>query len=208
MNALRATLIFAIHVPLTYGCASLSGLDGTSSYGCKAPDGIKCDSVSGTYYNAMQNNLPAQRRSSSSEWSRTTSSASAPPGIAQRVRTASTAPSLPPGDRAAYDATPLRASPRVLRLWIKPWEDTDRDLNGESLVYVQIDNGRWLVEHVQRQAREPFAPVRPARPVTPAAKGPSDAGKAAQADGPVDNADALKQALRALQSRSSAATDD
>jgi conjugal transfer pilus assembly protein TraV len=51
-------------------------------------------------------------------------------------------------------ATPLRAGPRVLRLWIKPWEDADRDLNGESLVYVQIDNGRWLVDHVQRQARD------------------------------------------------------
>ena len=33
-------------------------------------------------------------------------------------------------------------------------QDADRDLNGESLVYVQIDNGRWLVDHVQRQARD------------------------------------------------------
>ena len=44
------------------GCSSLSGLDGTSSYGCKAPEGVKCLSVSGTYYNALQNNLAPQKR--------------------------------------------------------------------------------------------------------------------------------------------------
>lgn len=108
-------------------------------------------------------------------------------------------------------AAPLRAGPRVLRLWIKPWEDADRDLNGESLVYVQIDNGRWLVDHVQRQARDAYAPIRPTRLPTSAGKGQSpDArdsetrplsqqlqqGEAAPEDG-----SAVAQALRALQAR-------
>ena len=108
-------------------------------------------------------------------------------------------------------ATPLRAGPRVLRLWIKPWEDADRDLNGESLVYVQIDTGRWLVDHVQRQARDAYAPIRPTRLPTSAGKGQSpDArgsdtrphsqqlqqGQAAPEDG-----SAVAQALRALQAR-------
>ena len=43
------------------GCMSLSGLSGNSSYACKAPDGVTCQSVSGTYANAVANNLPAQR---------------------------------------------------------------------------------------------------------------------------------------------------
>ena len=108
-------------------------------------------------------------------------------------------------------ATALRAGPRVLRLWIKPWEDADRDLNGESLVYVQIDNGRWLVDHVQRQARDAYAPIRPTRLPTAAGKGqspdPRDSdtrphsqqlqqGQAAHEDG-----SAVAQALRALQAR-------
>ena len=109
---------------------------------------------------------------------------------------------------STYMATPLRAGPRVLRLWIKPWEDADRDLNGESLVYVQIDNGRWLVDHVQRQARDAYAPIRPTRLPTSAGKGQSpDArdsdtrpgsqqGQAAPEDG-----SAVAQALRALQAR-------
>jgi hypothetical protein len=39
----------------------MSGLSGSSDYACKAPDGVTCDSVSGTYANAIHNNLPSQR---------------------------------------------------------------------------------------------------------------------------------------------------
>jgi conjugal transfer pilus assembly protein TraV len=55
---------------------------------------------------------------------------------------------------------PLRAAPEIISLWIKPWEDSERDLHGESMVYVQIDNGQWMVEHAQWKARQPFAAVR------------------------------------------------
>jgi conjugal transfer pilus assembly protein TraV len=56
---------------------------------------------------------------------------------------------------------PLRSSARILRLWFKPWEDADRDLYDQGYVYVQIDSGRWLIEHAQRQIREAYAPLRP-----------------------------------------------
>jgi conjugal transfer pilus assembly protein TraV len=48
----------------------------------------------------------------------------------------------------------LRSNPRVLRLWIAPWEDADGDLHEEALVHVVVDPGRWLVEHL-RPARRP-----------------------------------------------------
>ena len=105
-------------------------------------------------------------------------------------------------------AAPLRAGPRVLRLWIKPWEDADRDLNGESLIYVQVDNGRWLVDHVQRQAREPYAPIRPTRLPTSAGKGQSPDGRdsdtrpgSQQGQSAPEDGSAVAQALRALQAR-------
>ena len=45
------------------GCASnLTGLDGDSKYACQAPEGVRCDSMSGTYHNALRGNLPSQRR--------------------------------------------------------------------------------------------------------------------------------------------------
>ena len=117
----------------------------------------------------------------------------------------------PSEEALGYAAAPLRASPKILRLWIKSWEDADRDLNGESLVYVQIDSGRWLVDHVQQRARDAYAPIRPTRLPTSAGKGQSpDArdsdtrphlqqlqqGQAAPEDG-----SAVAQALRALQAR-------
>ena len=56
---------------------------------------------------------------------------------------------------------PLRSSTRILRLWFKPWEDADHDLYDQGYVYVQIDNGQWLIDHAQRQIRDAYAPLRP-----------------------------------------------
>jgi conjugal transfer pilus assembly protein TraV len=198
---------------LLAGCSSITGLDGSSQYACKAPEGVKCDSVSGNYYNALQNNLPAQRKPTGAKSPSGLPEAQGTPAVRGTARSGpasipTAALSAAPAEGSAYMAAPLRAGPRVLRLWIKPWEDADRDLNGESLVYVQIDNGRWLVDHVQRQARDAYAPIRPTRLPTSAGKGQSpDArdsdtrpgsqqGQAAPEDG-----SAVAQALRALQAR-------
>ena len=133
------------------GCTSMSGLTGISSYACKAPDGVTCDSVSGTYANAVQNNLPSQR-----------SRAAAPALPAAAAGSAPTRAAEPtPMAMSAVSPTPLRSSARILRLWFKPWEDADRDLYDQGYVYVQIDNGQWLVDHAQRQIRDAYAPLRP-----------------------------------------------
>ena len=44
-------------------CSSMSGYDAKSSFACRAPDGILCESMSGIYANARANNLPGQRGS-------------------------------------------------------------------------------------------------------------------------------------------------
>lgn len=143
---------------LLSGCMNLSGLSGGSSYACKAPDGVTCQSVSGTYANAVADNLPAQRQR-----------AAAPPAAAAAAASspAAGAPRLEPPPSGA---TPLRSAPRILRLWFKPWEDADRDLYDQGYVYVQIDGGRWLVDHAQRAIREAHAQVR-----APAARAPEPA---------------------------------
>ncbi len=132
------------------GCMSLSGLSGNSSYACKAPDGVTCQSVSGTYANAVANNLPAQRTRAMP----TAMPASAPPS------SAASAPTVRNASADAVQVLPLRSAPRILRLWFKPWEDADRDLYDQGYVYVQIDGGRWLVDHAQRAIREAYVPVR------------------------------------------------
>jgi conjugal transfer pilus assembly protein TraV len=167
-RAAPATGFAAVSTLLTWmlsGCMSMSGLSGSSSYACKAPDGVTCDSVSGTYANAVQNNLPSQRRTAgaipgtpqaprATEGIAGAAAAGAAGAAASRI---AVSPSAPP----APTAMPLRSSARILRLWFKPWEDADRDLHDQGYVYVRVDDGQWLVEHAQRQIRDAYAPLRP-----------------------------------------------
>lgn len=183
------------------GCGSLSGLSGSSEYGCKAPDGVQCDSVSGNYYNAVQNNLPSQRQDRQNRSS---------PDKAQPTRTdnkkALTA--TQPLPRSTYTPTSLRAQARVLRMWTKPWEDVDGALHDQGYVYLQTDHGRWLIDHAQRQIREAYLPVRLPRNVT-AATTQSDSSPAVMrpnAHGPSDNTanHSIANTLDALRERGQA----
>lgn len=142
------------------GCMSMSGLGGDSKYACKAPEGVACDSVSGTYANAVANNLPSQRKRQPPS-KQETPVAKSP---AARTGPSSHSTSSP---KASDD--PLRSPARYLRLWIKPWEDIDGDLYDQAHVYVQIDQGRWLIDHVQQRIRDAYAPLRP----PPSASAPS-----------------------------------
>lgn len=142
------------------GCMSMSGLGGDSKYACKAPEGVACDSVSGTYANAVANNLPSQRKRQFA------SKQEAPIARSPAARTGPLLISSPP---PAAVGDPLRSPARYLRLWIKPWEDIDGDLYDQAHVYVQIDQGRWLIDHVQQRIRDAYAPLRP----PPSSTGPS-----------------------------------
>ena len=137
-------------------CMNMSGLGGDSKYACKAPEGVACDSVSGPYANAVHNNLPSQRakrsaapRKEASEANPPESAVPAPSSVAASVSDTAVMP------------RPLRSQARLLRLWIKPWEDADGDLYDQGYVYVQVDNGQWLIDHVQRQIRDAYAPLKP-----------------------------------------------
>lgn len=154
---------------LLSGCVG-TGLAGSSEYGCKAPDGVRCDSVSGVYANSVANNLPYQRGSQPTEKTPVVAAPNAPamqvPSQAERRLIAGTGESA--GSLAPVIVTPsplqaLRAQPQVHRLWIKPWEDSDGDLHGASEIYIQIDPGRWNVEYVPRAQREGVATPRPPR---------------------------------------------
>jgi len=140
---------------LMAGCGNMSGLGGSEQYGCKAPAGVQCQSVSGNYYNSVRGTTRF-------------------PAVGAGARPVPTVPlmnaslnrrvSLPPNHTVAgaagYEPRPLRSSPRILRLWIKPWEDADHDLVDQSYVYVRVDQGKWMLDHVQRQVREAYAPLR------------------------------------------------
>ena len=142
-------------LPLS-ACMNMSGLGGDSKYACKAPEGIACDSVSGTYANALHNNLPSQQARRSAATQKEESE-----GIPQKAAVRAASPGPASASSAALMSDPLRSQARVLRLWIKPWEDADGDLYDQGYVYVQVDNGQWLIEHLQQQIRDAYAPLKP-----------------------------------------------
>lgn len=189
------------------GCASMAGVGGTSEYSCKAPEGVKCDSVSGTYYNSVENNLPSQHKGSRAapqdEAAPTRTEALAgkrsvastvyvTPALASSTSGAPSGVALPP---AAYTSMPLRSPARVLRLWVKPWEDADGDLMDQLYVYVPVDNGRWLVDHTQRQIRDAYAPIM--APRTAQAPDSDVERESANAETRVPAASALERRLQA-----------
>jgi conjugal transfer pilus assembly protein TraV len=89
-------------------------------------------------------------------------------------------PTASPGEATVSSTAALRTAPRVLRLWIAPWEDSDGDLHEASTVHVLIDHGRWLIERVRPAARAPRMGVTP--PAAPSAA-PASAPPGAQAPG-------------------------
>lgn len=145
MNHAAAVLrIGAIALVLT-GCSSMSGLDAKSNFSCKAPDGILCESMSGIYANAQAKNLPGQKVNKHTQ----EGAADSPHANETGVMT-----------KPIYSGTPIRSAPRLLRVWIAPWEDTDGDLHDQSYVYLTIDSGQWLIEHNRRRILDNYRPVR------------------------------------------------
>ena len=157
---MRAALLCASALLPLAGCVNMSGLSGESKYACAAPEGVACDSVSGTYANAVHNNLPSQRGRAAPP-STGTPEAPTPPAAPARQPVTGTLPAvaLPGPDGQANLA--LRSQSRVLRLWTKPWEDADGDLWDQGYVYVQVDAGRWQIDHVRQRIRDQYAPLRP-----------------------------------------------
>ena len=140
------------------GCASImSGLGGSERYACKAPEGVACTSVSGAYANSAGNVATPAPLPAASPPSKALYPAVA---VASQASTTSTR------------STPLRSNPRLLRVWIAPWEDADGDLHEESIVHVVVDTGRWLIEHVRPAPQSRIDGVMP----PPAAAEPARAG--------------------------------
>lgn len=135
------------------GCAStMSGLDGGSQFACKAPDGVTCSSLSGVYANAVSNNLPALRKEGKS---------------AEKSNLGGNSIA----GRALESGSPIRSQPKILRVWLAPWEDMEGDLHDQSYIYVVADPGRWLIEHNQKRIVDRYRPTfiqSGAKTVTPA----------------------------------------
>ncbi|MEO1767689.1 type IV conjugative transfer system lipoprotein TraV [Thiobacter aerophilum] len=162
MRTYAAAILIAT---LLGGCAStMSGLDGETKFSCKAPDGVTCSSLSGVYANAVANNLPALRKGEKVE-----ASVGAPAKSGEII------------GKAPSSGDPIRTQPKVLRVWIAPWEDSEGDLHDQSYIYVVADPGRWVIEHNQKRIIDRYRPtfIQPSQgnpAQKPSASAPQQAG--------------------------------
>lgn len=172
----RAKKLSAAAVCLTIlaGCGDMTGLGGKSEYACKAPEGVQCNSVSGNYYNSF----PSGGGGTATGAPTKGTPRAAPRSMYTMLKAASSGSSMQ--GSSAFEPAALRSPPRVMRLWIKPWEDSDHDLYDQSFVYLQTDPGRWQIAHAQRQIRDAYAPLKP--PAPQRASSPGTASPSGQAN--------------------------
>ncbi|MBD0153164.1 type IV conjugative transfer system lipoprotein TraV, partial [Acinetobacter baumannii] len=148
----RKGILLCLAINLS-GCAAFNGgfdgLNGQSSFSCKAPDGILCDSMSGVMANLNANNLPSQqvKHGNSKEVIANT----------YMQRTRATKDNAMPV--APYADEPLLRQPKTLRIWVAPWESSDRTLFDQQYFYLVIDNWKWMIEHNSRRLQDAYAPI-------------------------------------------------
>lgn len=182
-------LLAAAAASLLAGCSAmdLSGLGGESKFACSAPEGVSCMSVTGIYINAQKGTLPAMQRSAADEsvlkpqqkaelpsafgaasdthehggvqQARSPVSTDGPqPAAYSNVRSGSGMVS-PGSMETPQSGQPIRSAPKVLRVWMAPFQDTDNDLHDQRYLFVTVHTGKWLIEANQVNIQRQFKPV-------------------------------------------------
>lgn len=118
----KAAATIALGITLC-ACAS------SPKYACGVPDGIGCKPVRAVYQASLAG-VPAIN-------AKTQPTAGAPPASKDAAKRA-------PADAAA-PGDPLLSRPSHLRVWIARWEDADGDLVDESMLYLRLDRGSWVL---------------------------------------------------------------
>jgi conjugal transfer pilus assembly protein TraV len=166
--------VICLSAAVLSGCATqMSAVGGDSRYGCSAPTGAQCTSVSGVYANALRGSTTP----SAQAWLEQPATNS--PTTQERPQAAQQNTAEPQSDAPESKPEPLRLPPRVLRLWVAPWEDGDGDLHEAATVHVLVDIGRWRIEHVRPStprdlgaAKPPARAEAPSTPTTPPSPAP------------------------------------
>ncbi len=153
---MKLTKILAVAATLFLlnGCSSLTGLGGTSSLSCPRPDGTTCKPITEVYQDKPGNTQSASVAITSSSTIDDSMVTKKPPVSIAMARTSSVA------DSANKASGPLRTPPRVLRVWIAPFEDSDGDLYEDMRVYLHLDAGRWTIEHQRDRATRAYTPIK------------------------------------------------
>lgn len=158
MRRVYLALLIGTVLAAMSGCANMSGLDASNSFGCKAAAGVTCQSVSGVYQNAMVGNLPFQR---AQEASAVNSQGTDAPRYGADSKGEAVIKVSPRDMVAATSGMPIRQPPLVLRVWMAPYEDEAGDLHDQSYFYTMVHSGHWLIEANRKNISNQYRPVYP-----------------------------------------------
>lgn len=158
MRAIPLGALLAV-AGLLAGCGSMSGLDASSSFSCKAAPGVTCQSISGVHQNASAGNLPFQRTGEAQGNGNDQATKDDKKPVYGAVKTDS---KVSPRDmNAAYSGMPVRQPPLVLRVWMAPYEDESGDLHDQSYFYTMVHSGKWMIEANRNAISNQFRPIYP-----------------------------------------------
>lgn len=151
------------------GCAPKFACEGSVNL-----DDPRCNSVSNMYDIKMRGKADTQVQHEEDDGDE--KKAKAPP--VQEPQGADMGVALVQG--SAYEAkVPVRVPPKVIRIWIAPWEDADGDLHQPGYIFSEINDkrGRWVFGERQVSGSAPLlSPVDSAeeeQPVPPTRSQPA-----------------------------------
>lgn len=136
---MKPSIAFALTclAAITSGCSSLE-----PKYGCPAPDGISCMSISEVSERDEQGWPMRRKDSDDKEAGRE----------APEPRLAATGAF--PGPRPSSAGDPIFREPRRLRVWVVDWEDRHRVYHPNHYLYLTVDDGEWLLPLIREKLAE------------------------------------------------------
>jgi len=128
MNFGKAACLFALTLPAF--CAACG-----PKYACAGLEGEGCTTVAEAYL-ATSDPGWADTRSAQRANFASSGQESANPARGRAVASGLKPPS--PGQ-------PILSQPRVLRLWVRHWEDLEQDLHAGGYIFIRITDAEWMV---------------------------------------------------------------
>jgi len=149
----RALTALALTASLAAGCSSLE-----PQYGCPAPNGIACMSITEVSDRDTQG-LPMRRRVPEDPTDDADTRESGAPGgtplarptLVSRAQALALPTPRDPGD-------PIFREPLRLRVWVVDWQDRDRVYHPNHYLYVQVDPGEWVLPRMRERLDPGLAP--------------------------------------------------
>lgn len=70
-------------------------------------------------------------------------------------------------DPERVTAAPYRSAPRVLKIWLAPYEDTEGDLHLPGTVYTELESRRWMLGQAVPKGTSVLKPLKASGPPSP-----------------------------------------